>query len=186
MRLRGIKNHGTVVLHHHYRKASGHQWNPNWEQDDSFRWVASSGSSHGVMVISSGTQQKEQKSSAEFCGFTFIILSQIICHDYITLYVYIYIHTTYTYIIIYIYIYIISFWDVIFWVLLGWFHGTNPTLCLCCAPRNPCPAAKVTAIAPAPQRRKITYSWNREGTRCEFCKPAWIQEVVMVMVDNGW
>ena len=96
----------------------------------------------------------------------------------------IYIHTTYTYIIIYIYI--ISFWDVIFWVLLGWFHGTNPTLCLCCAPRNPCPAAKVTAIAPAPQRRKITYSWNREGTRCEFCKPAWIQEVVMVMVDNGW
>ena len=102
MRLRGIKNHGTVVLHHHYRKASGHQWNPNWEQDDSFRWVASSGSSHGVMVISSGTQQKEQKSSAEFCGFTFIILSQIICHDYITLCIYIYTHHIYIYNHIYI------------------------------------------------------------------------------------
>ena len=126
MRLRGIKNHGTVVLHHHYRKASGHQWNPNWEQDDSFRRVRRHASSDGVMVISSGTQQKEQTSSAEFCGFTFILLSQIICHNYITLYVYncIYIYR------IYIYICIISFWDVIFWVLLGWFHGTNPTLCL--------------------------------------------------------
>ena len=65
--------------------------------------MASSGSSHGVMVISSGTQQKEQKSSAEFCGFTFIILSQIICHDYITLYVYIYTHHIYIYNHIYIY-----------------------------------------------------------------------------------
>ena len=87
MRLRGIQNHGTVVLHHHYRKASGHQWNPNWEQDDSFRRARRHASSHGVMVISSeGTQQKEEKSSAEFCGFTFIILSQIICHDYIYIY----------------------------------------------------------------------------------------------------
>ena len=63
--------------------------------------MASSGSSHGVMAISSGTQQKEQKTSAEFCGFTFIILSQIICHDYITLYVYIYHIYIYNHIYIY-------------------------------------------------------------------------------------